>query len=355
MMGRKTKILIALSITTIAFLVLRQCPRTETGKRFFLDNDTLNAGIGINPKMFTQKGDPIGFNYTLLGQYAECQGCIISIDPPFSDENYWEMLINKEIDVLVIDNVNDSIPAKYADDVKESIPINQTSVWVVRDTDKKLLRNINLWLSHYMQKGEYETLSKRFFRSYKTKKNLENSTKTDVISPYDLLIKRHSTLLGWDWRLLAALIHKESNFSMGAQSPRGAVGLMQIKESTAEHYGVSDVFNPDNNIKAGVLHLKYLQKIFLAEGMDSANIVKFTLAAYNAGEGRMEDCLNFAVSLGKNHRDWESVAAIIPLMKESTYYNSNIIKCGKFNGTETIKYVDEVLSKYDEYLLVIKH
>ncbi len=354
-MGRKSKLIIAFFIISIAFLLFRQCPRTETGRRYFLDNDTLNAAIGINPKMFTQKGDPIGFNYTLLGQYAECQGCKISIDPPFSDENYWEMLINKEIDVLVIDNINDSIPTKYADEVRESIPINQTSVWVVRNNDKKLLRNINLWLSHSMQKGEYETLSKRFFRSYKTKKNLENSTKTDVISPYDLLIKKHSAILGWDWRLLAAIIYEESNFSMGAQSPRGAVGLMQIKESTAIHYGVSDVFNPDNNIKAGVLHLRYLQKIFLEEGMDSANVVKFTLAAYNAGEGRIEDCLNFAVSLGKNHRDWESVSNIIPLMNESAYYKSEILKCGKFKGAETVNYVDDVLEKYDEYLKIVKH
>ena len=111
---------------------------------------------------------------------------------------------------------------------------------------------------------------------------------------YDDLLKQYSKELGWDWRMLAAVVYQESKFSINSTSHRGATGLMQVMPSTAEYYGIDDLLDPEKNLKAGTRHLKRLQKMFEKSGMDQTEQIKFTLAAYNAGEGRIADCRRFA-------------------------------------------------------------
>ena len=81
--------------------------------------------------------------------------------------------------------------------------------------------------------------------------------------------------------LPAALIHSvikvESNYNPWAVSPKGALGLMQLIPATARRFGVSDAFDPVENIRGGAKYLKYLLDLY---GGDYA----LTLAAYNAGE-----------------------------------------------------------------------
>lgn len=303
--------------------------------------DTLRSAIGIDRGMFATKGFPIGFHYRLLNNYAEQENFTSKIVSPFSDYDNWELLSSGDIDLLVVDLADDSIPQMYKNEFLRSIFIVDSSAWIVRKENTDLLDNINLWLSFYMQKTDFSKLVWQFFHSYKIQFYLDNMSQTSSVSPYDDIIKAGSKILKWDWRLLAALIYQESRFSMGAMSSKGAVGLMQVKESTARHYGLSDVFNPENNVRAGTLHLRHLQRLYEAEGMDSTNVVKFSLAAYNAGEGRINECMNFTLSQGKDYRDWEEVCRTIPLMKS-------------FKGVETIRYVDDVLSMYERYLYVVK-
>ncbi len=88
---------------------------------------------------------------------------------------------------------------------------------------------------------------------------------------------RHSV----DPALVRAVIETESNWNPKAWSHKGAGGLMQLIPTTAQRYGASDVFNPQQNIDAGVKHLKWLLERY------NGNL-DLALAAYNAGEGAVD-------------------------------------------------------------------
>lgn len=80
-----------------------------------------------------------------------------------------------------------------------------------------------------------------------------------------------------DQSLVHAVIHAESSYNPRAVSPKGAQGLMQLMPATAQRFGVRDVFDPAQNVRAGVRYLKHLLQMF---GQDTA----LAVAAYNAGE-----------------------------------------------------------------------
>jgi soluble lytic murein transglycosylase-like protein len=88
---------------------------------------------------------------------------------------------------------------------------------------------------------------------------------------------RHSM----DPALVRAVIETESNWNPRAWSHKGAGGLMQLIPTTAQRYGASDVFDPQQNINAGVKHLKWLLERY------NGNL-DLALAAYNAGEGAVD-------------------------------------------------------------------
>ena len=78
--------------------------------------------------------------------------------------------------------------------------------------------------------------------------------------------------------LVHSMIKVESNYNARAVSPKGARGLMQLVPSTARRFGVSDAFNPRENIDGGVKYLRYLLDLY-------GGNYPLALAAYNAGEG----------------------------------------------------------------------
>lgn len=92
---------------------------------------------------------------------------------------------------------------------------------------------------------------------------------------YDKLIARMAKTHNVDGGLIKAVMYVESRFNPYAMSRKGAAGLMQLMPATADEYGVSNVYDPAQNVEAGVLHLKYLLKRYRNK--------KLAIAAYNAG------------------------------------------------------------------------
>ena len=91
------------------------------------------------------------------------------------------------------------------------------------------------------------------------------------------LIEKISYEHDMDPALIRAVMRVESNFQVGAVSPKGATGLMQLMPATAKSYGVEDIADMEQNIRGGVRFLRHLKNRY---GED----LKTLLAAYNAGE-----------------------------------------------------------------------
>ncbi|THB62929.1 MAG: lytic transglycosylase domain-containing protein [Desulfovibrio sp.] len=83
-----------------------------------------------------------------------------------------------------------------------------------------------------------------------------------------------------DEELIYAVVEQESGFNVGAVSPKGAQGLMQIMPETQQMLGLNDPFNPERNIDAGVRYLRMMLDRFID--------VRLALAAYNAGPEAVE-------------------------------------------------------------------
>jgi soluble lytic murein transglycosylase-like protein len=95
------------------------------------------------------------------------------------------------------------------------------------------------------------------------------------------LVKEASERHNVDPALVRAVIQTESNWNPSAYSRKGAGGLMQLIPTTAQRYGANDIFNPQQNVDAGVRHLKSLLERY------NGNL-ELALAAYNAGEGAVD-------------------------------------------------------------------
>lgn len=251
---------------------------------------------------------PAGIHKELVLKYAEDQSLIMEVA---QGQACLDSLKAGVIDLAVVPDTL-TIP----DGAVSSKHFLQNTVWVVRDNETEALRRINHWMT--------EISSTRLYRKIEKGK----LDRLDMISRYDSLIKKHAAAIGWDWRLIAAVIYNESQFHNEASSHKGAQGLMQILSSKYTYEEVSD---PDRNLEIGTRYLRRLQKMYAPLTANETECLKFTLAAYNVGEGRIQRCIHDADEKGLDTTRWSTVSTMLP------------------KGHHTIKYVENVLDTYRDY------
>lgn len=94
---------------------------------------------------------------------------------------------------------------------------------------------------------------------------------------FDELIKQSAARNGLDPNLIVAVMRQESGNNPRARSYKGAMGLMQLMPATARRFGVTNFYDPAQNIEGGARYLRFLMDTFNGD-------IKLVLAGYNAGE-----------------------------------------------------------------------
>lgn len=162
------------------------------------------------------------------------------------------------------------------------------------------------------------------------------------LSRYSKLIKAAAQKYGFDWHLIVAQIYQESQLDPLAKSSAGAKGLMQILPGTARSLGVNNIYNPAENINAGVRYLKTLYDYY--ESIEGTDRMLMALAAYNAGRGHVEDARRLAIDKNLDPDSWESLKKTLPLLRLRKYYKKS--KYGYCRGTEPVIYTKRIMMYY---------
>jgi membrane-bound lytic murein transglycosylase F len=113
--------------------------------------------------------------------------------------------------------------------------------------------------------------------------------------------------------------------------------------STARSLDVNDIHNPVENIYAGVQYLKKLFDRF--EGAEDSDRLMLALAAYNVGEGHLQDARNLASRMNLDPNSWASLEKTLPLLRYRKYYKD--AKYGYCRGTEPVIYIKQIMIYFD--------
>ncbi len=329
--------------------------RRKRGRR---KNDTAKyiSKIGelTKKKVYVQKGTIFKTNLVHIQNISLTDFSIVE-DSIHTMEELVIMVANNQIDYTVCDERVAAANATYDPNIDYSLTLSveQKLAWAVPLGEDSLLKEINEWLETFKRSKRYHILENKYFKTkkssfYTDKKYLP--LRGGKLSPYDEIIKKYAKEIGWDWRLLAALIYHESRFNTSANSWVGASGLMQLMPAAAKKFGAQNPLNPEQNISAGTKYLQYLENRFSDSTITKEDRIKFAIASYNVGLGHILDARKLAKKNDKNENIWtNNVDTFIILKSNPKYYKDPVVKYGYCRGKETYRYVEDIYSLYANY------
>ena len=267
-----------------------------------------------------------------------------------STEELIRMVHDKEIKYTIAANTIALLSQRYYPDIRIGIPIREKEplAWAVSKKDPEMLEQVNKFFLNATQTGLLKKITDKYFS------NINNSDPFDLkkfhqridsrLPEYKELIYKEASKYDLDWKLMAAIAYQESQFDPEAGSFKNAKGLMQVTAIAAEEMGMTDHFNPSENIKAGIQYFDKMIKKF--EYLDDYNErILFALVSYNVGYGHVSDALKIAEDMGLDPNKWQSLKKTLPLLSKSSYYTR--AKHGYARGLESIQYVERILTYYD--------
>jgi membrane-bound lytic murein transglycosylase F len=270
-------------------------------------------------------------------------------------ESLIKQVATGQIDYSVADHPIAMVNAAYYPnlDVGTILSLPQQIAWATRKDSPQLLNAMNAWLKKVKREPTFMVIYNRYFKNPRTSllrlTSDYSSLAGNKISPYDEYIKLGAKKLGWDWRLLAAVIYEESRFKVNNESWAGARGLMQLMPETAEQFGATNPNDPRQSIRAGSSFLKYLDKYWAKSVADEHERLKFVLASYNAGLSHIIDARELTKKYRKNSTMWDEVEQFLIQKSDPKFYRDPVVVAGYCKCEEPVNYVKNVLARYEEY------
>ena len=242
----------------------------------------------------------------------------------------------------------------WRQDVVGALPLEPGSkkdiAFATRVGNPKLLSAINAFVKRVDHGLEFNLAYRRAFESAPDPSVPHGEVKGEV-SPFDGIFQKYAPRYGFDWRLTAAQAYQESRFNPKAKSREGAVGLLQILPRTARGLGFSNLTDPEECTHAGIAYLAELMGQ-LEPDLALQQRVRFALAAYNVGLGHLSDARRLASEQGLGRNRWFGSVekAMLELQKPINYRRA---RYGYARGSEPVKYVSQIQTRYEQYLALV--
>jgi membrane-bound lytic murein transglycosylase MltF len=262
---------------------------------------------------------------------------IVESDRYLATEDILELVNAGIVDVTVADNHIAALWANVLPDitVHEDVAVNTSGkiAWAVRKSNPDLLASLSDFIrSHRKGTKIGNVLFTRYYENTRWIQNPLSKSSQDRLEKYRSLFQKYAGEYDFEWLLIAALAFQESRLNPKKKSPRGAVGIMQVKPSTAKdkNVRVKNVHKLENNVHAGVKYLAFLRdRYFTSPEFQYDTSVQFSLAAYNAGPAKVRKMRARAEKMGLDPNIWfrnVERAAQQMVGSETTRYVANIYK-----------------------------
>lgn len=244
-------------------------------------------------------------------------------------------------------------------DIGTYMGATQEIVWAVSRSAPDLLKEFNTWLIRFKKTKKYNGIYEKYFMSNRIQRirgSKMYSVRNGQISPYDEHFKKYAPLIGWDWRLVAAISYHESRFHPDTVAWSGAAGIMQLMPWVMEEYGITSESPVELQIRAGVKYLGSIEKQFVEMVPDKEERIKFVLAAYNVGIAHVFDARRLAKKYNKRDDVWVNETDSFILKKAyPKYYHDKLAFYGYCRGDQAFDFVKEICEMYELYKNVIRN
>ncbi len=272
---------------------------------------------------------------------------IVEADESLTSEDLLQMVNAGIYQYTVVDS---HIAELWSRTLKDIVPETAAAIstgskiaWAVRKSDKDLLYKLNLFLKKYRHGTTVgNVLFNRYYKDTKWITNPVNDKTLQRLQKYQKSFMKYGDQYNIDWVMLTALGYQESKLNQNKKSGHGAVGIMQIKPSTAgdKNIGIKGVKESyDKNIHAATKYLAFLRSRYFSDPkIAPIEQLAFTLAAYNAGPGRITQMRNKAKKVGKNPNKW--------------FHNVEYVT-RRYASSEPVNYVANIMKYYLTFKSVI--
>jgi membrane-bound lytic murein transglycosylase F len=290
-------------------------------------------------------------------QALQASGATFELVPASEDvetEELIEQVAAGELDATVADGHLLDIELARGLPVRPAFQLGEERAHAVavRGTNAKLLTALNSFIKKQYRGVTYNLLYRKYFTNQKTIRSFAegrvDSTSGGALSPYDELTRQYAELYGFDWRLITAQMYQESRFDPNAKSFAGAKGLLQVMPRTAKFMGFKKLKQPEEGIHAGVKYLDWVRNRF-ESSLPFNERLWFTLAAYNAGHGHVQDARRLARQKGWDGDRWFGNTEQAMLLLSKNKY-ARKARYGYVRGIEPVSYVRNIRQRYRAYV-----
>ena len=271
---------------------------------------------------------------------------IVNASEELEDEDILEMVNAELIPATIVDDHIGTFWSKVFDQIRVQPAALRTDgqiAWALRRGTPQLRQAVNDFAAANKQGSlAFNVVFQKYFKNTKWVTNAASESELKKFRETIVFFRKYGDKYSLPWLLLAAQAYQESTIDQNKKSSVGAVGVMQIKPSTAAGAPISITGvekSADRNVEAGVKYLRFMiDRYYKDAPMTRINKGLFAMASYNAGPARVAQLRKKAQAQGLDPNVW--------------FGNVEVVAAREI-GRETVQYVSNIYKYYVSYRLVM--